>query len=54
MGTQRKWNVEAKVIPVIIRAEGTFSKSFRHYLTKILGKPEIKELHSYNKTNEKH
>jgi hypothetical protein len=26
---QRKWNVKVKVIPVIIRATGTISQSFR-------------------------
>jgi hypothetical protein len=26
---QRKWNVKARVIPVIIGATGTISKSFR-------------------------
>ena len=32
---QRIWNVEAKVIPVIIGATGTISKSLRH-LRKVL------------------
>jgi hypothetical protein len=38
------WNVKAEVIPVIIGATGTISKSLRHYLNNILGKREIKEL----------
>jgi hypothetical protein len=38
------WKVETKVIPVIIRATGTISKSFRKYQGSILGKHEIKEL----------
>ena len=38
------WNVEAKVIQVIIGATGTISKSLRHYLSNLLGKHEIKEL----------
>ena len=38
------WYVKAKVIPVIIGATGTNSKSFRHYLSNILGKHKIKEL----------
>ena len=43
---QRMWNVKAKVIPVEIGAPGTISKSFRHYLSNITGKQEIKELHT--------
>ena len=42
---QRTWNVKAKVIPVIMRATGTVSKSLRQYLSNISGKHEIKELH---------
>jgi hypothetical protein len=30
---QRMWNVKTNVIPVIIGATGTISKSFRKYLT---------------------
>jgi len=30
---QRMWNVKTKVIPVIIGATGTISKSFRKYVT---------------------
>jgi len=41
---QRMWNVKAKVIPVIIGATGTISKSLRQYLRNIPGKHEIKEL----------
>ena len=41
---QRTWNVKAKVIPVIMRATGTVSKSLRQYLSNISGKHEIKEL----------
>jgi hypothetical protein len=41
---QRFWNVKAEVIPVIIGATGTISKSVRHYLGKIPAKREIKEL----------
>jgi hypothetical protein len=32
------WNVKAKVIPVIIGATGTNSKTFRQYLSNVLGK----------------
>jgi hypothetical protein len=38
------WNVKAKVIPVIIGATGTISKSFRKYLSNIRGYNEVKEL----------
>jgi len=38
------WNVKAKVIPVIIGATGTISKSFRKYVSNIPGKHEVKEL----------
>jgi len=38
------WKMKAKVIPVIIGASGTISKSLRHYLSNISGKHEIKEL----------
>jgi len=38
------WNVKTEVIPVIIGATGTISKSFRKYASKIPGKHEVKEL----------
>jgi len=41
---QRMWNVKTKVIPVIIRATGTISKSVRKYVSNIPGKHELKEL----------
>ena len=41
---QRMWNVKTKVIPVIIWATGTTSKSFRKYMSNIPGKHEVKEL----------
>jgi len=41
---QRMWNVKTKLIPVIIRATGTISKSFRKYLSNIPGKHEAKGL----------
>jgi hypothetical protein len=37
------WNVKTKVIPVIIGATGTISKSFRKYLGNIPGKHKIKK-----------
>jgi enolase len=38
------WNVKTRVIPVIIGATGTISKSFRQYVSTILGNHEVKEL----------
>jgi len=34
---QRMWNVKTKVIPVIIGANGTISKSLRKYVSNIPG-----------------
>jgi len=41
---QRMWNVKTKMIPVIIGATVTISKSFRKYVSNIPGKHEVKEL----------
>ena len=41
---QRTWNVKTKVIPVIIGATGTISKTFRKYVSNIPGNHEVKEL----------
>jgi hypothetical protein len=41
---QHMWNVTAEVIPVIIGATGTISKSLTQYLSNVPGKREIKEL----------
>jgi hypothetical protein len=38
------WNVKARVIPVIIGATGTISKSFRKYVSIIPGNHEVREL----------
>ena len=38
------WNVTSNVIPAIIRATGTTSKSLRQYLSNISGKRKIKEI----------
>jgi len=38
------WNVNTKVIPVIIGVTGTISKSFRKYVSNIPGNHEVKEL----------
>jgi hypothetical protein len=37
------WNVRTKVIPVIIGATGTISKSFIKYVRNIPGNHEVKE-----------
>jgi hypothetical protein len=44
MEIQRMWKVKTRVIPVIIRATGTISKSFRKYISNIPGNHEVKEL----------
>jgi hypothetical protein len=41
---QCMWNVKTRVIPVIIGATGTISKSFRKYLSTIPGNHDIREL----------
>jgi hypothetical protein len=38
------WNVKTKVIPVIIGATGTISKSIRKYVSTIPGNHEVMEL----------
>jgi hypothetical protein len=40
---QRMWNVKTRVIPVIIGATGTISKSFRKYVSNVTGNPEVRE-----------
>ena len=41
---QSMWNVKTKVIPVIIGATGTISKSFKKYVSNIPGKHKVKEV----------
>jgi hypothetical protein len=41
---QRMWNVKTNVIPVIMRAMGTISKSFRKYTGNIPGNHDVNEL----------
>ena len=41
---QSLWKVKTRVIPVIIGATGTISKSFRKYISNIPGNHEVKEL----------
>jgi hypothetical protein len=38
------WNAKTKMIPIIIWATGTISKSLRQYLSDIQEKGEIKEM----------
>jgi len=38
------WNVKANMIPAVIGATGTISKSLRQYLSNISGKHEIEIL----------
>jgi hypothetical protein len=45
---QRIWNVKTRVIPVILGATGTISKSFRKYVSTIPGNHEMK-LRNYRK-----
>jgi len=40
---QCMWNVKTKVMPVIIGATGTISKSFRKYVSNIPGKREVND-----------
>ena len=44
MEIQRMWKVKTKVVPVIIGATGTISKSFRKYVSNIPGNHEVEEL----------
>ena len=41
---ERMWNVKTEVIPVIVGATGTISKTFRKYVSNIPGHHEVKEL----------
>jgi hypothetical protein len=38
------WNVKTNMIPLIIGAPGTISKSLRKYVSDIPGQHEVKEL----------
>jgi hypothetical protein len=40
---QRMWNVKRRVIPVIIGATGTISKSLRKYVNILPGNHEVRE-----------
>jgi len=41
---QGMWKIKTTVIPVIIGATGTISKSFRKYMSDIRGNHDVKEL----------
>jgi hypothetical protein len=41
---QHMWNVKTSMIPVIIGATGTISKSFRKYVSTIPGNHDVREL----------
>jgi hypothetical protein len=41
---QGMWNVQTRVIPVIIGATGTISKSFRKYVSTIPGNYDVREI----------
>jgi hypothetical protein len=43
IGIQHMLNMKTNVIPVIIGATGTISKSFRKYLSNVPGNHEVKE-----------
>jgi hypothetical protein len=38
------WNVQTRVIPIIIGATGTILKSLRKYVSTITGSHEVREL----------
>jgi hypothetical protein len=44
MEMQRMWNVKTGVIPVIIGATGTISKSFRRSVSTLTGNIDVREL----------
>ena len=44
---QGMWKVKTRVIPVIIGATGTISKSLRKYVSNIPGNHEVKELNCH-------
>jgi hypothetical protein len=41
IGIHHMWNIKTRVIPVIIGATGTISKSFRKYVSTIRGNHEL-------------
>jgi hypothetical protein len=51
---QSMWNAKTKMIPVIISATGTISKSFRKYVSNVPGNHEVKELQKTAKLGTAH
>ena len=51
---QHMWKAKTRVIPVIIGATGTISKSFRKYISNIPGNHEVKELQKTAKLGTAH
>jgi hypothetical protein len=41
---EHMWNVKTRVIPIIIGATGTISKSFRKYVSTLPGNHNFREL----------
>jgi len=41
---QRMWNVKTRVVPVVIGATATISKSLRKHVSNIPGRHDVKEL----------
>ena len=41
---QLMWNIKTRMVPVIIGASGTISKSFRKYVSDTPGNHDVKEL----------
>jgi hypothetical protein len=46
------WNVKARVIPIVIGVTGTISKSFRKYVSNILGTTENSHIGHCTHTSE--
>jgi 3-deoxy-D-manno-octulosonic acid (KDO) 8-phosphate synthase len=42
--TSHMWNIKTRLIPVIIGATGTISKSSRNYVSTITGNHKVREL----------
>ena len=51
---QHMWKVKTRVIPVIIGATGTISKSFRKYISNVPRNHEVKELQKPGILGNKH
>jgi len=47
---QRIWHVKTKVIPVVLKASGTISESFRQYVSNVPEQLEMKALETVSQT----